>query len=145
MATKGRPDKLDLDRQKVLLTAVRAGLPLKHAAKLAGIGRSTLFKWLAKGRSESRGPRRDLVDALKKAETELMREALDSIRKIAKTAKQWTAWAWLLERRWPDDFGQQRHEISELKKQLKEVEAVIRGPGSTPPSSNPPSPGSGAG
>jgi hypothetical protein len=124
----GRP-KISPEKQQVILNAVRAAVPLNRAAALAGVHVSTVHAWKAKGKVAKDGPYREFFDALKREEGVFITKALTEIQAIAKNAKQWTAWAWILERRWPEEFGQSRHEITELKKQLKELENLIRGNG----------------
>ncbi len=48
-------------------------------------------------------PYLEYSDAVKKAEAELERKALEGI--TAAGAKNWTAWAWILERKWPERYG----------------------------------------
>lgn len=47
----GRPSLLTADRQQHIVRLVRAGSYLNVAAQHAGIGRSTLMSWLARGRA----------------------------------------------------------------------------------------------
>lgn len=45
--TRGRPSKLDPDVARTIIDTVRAGNYLETGAAYAGIGRSTLMRWLA--------------------------------------------------------------------------------------------------
>lgn len=67
-----------------------------------------MLRWIARGREQSRGIYRDLVDALVKAEAQSEILAVARIRKAGEV--HWTATAWWLERRYPERWarGQDR-------------------------------------
>jgi hypothetical protein len=97
-------------RKQTILNALSVGVPLSEACHLAQIDESTL--WRAR---KSRGK---LRMAVKKAEAELI-QGLTSIVLLAAKNGQWSAAAWLCERRWPQHFAKvERQEVS--------------GPGGTP-------------
>ena len=99
---------LDLQVVETLTAAIRLGAPREQAAAAAGIGVSTLYKWLQEGETDLGRPlTRELVDAVKKAEAESMTNALLCIQRAAEEGK-WQAAAWLLERRFPDSFGRRQ-------------------------------------
>jgi transposase len=100
----GRPNALTPKRQKIILNALSVGVPLEHACALAGIDDSTV--------NMAKRKRRELVAAIKGAEGKLI-QGLTSIILLAAKNGQWTAGAWLLERRWPQQFAKiERHEVS---------------------------------
>ncbi len=92
---EGRPSKLTPEIRKKILKHVENGLPYQLAAESVGIARSTLQDWKAKNP--------DLADALKEAEAKSVAVLVARIKKASH--ENWTAAAWLLERRHPDLFG----------------------------------------
>ena len=70
-----------------------------------GIAEGTFYRWL---REDDTKLKRALSQGLKKAEAEYKGELLESIMETATRAKnpQWTAAAWLLERKYPDEYAQ---------------------------------------
>lgn len=123
----GRPTKLTPQIQRVILNAVRAAVPMNKAAALAGVDVSTIFGWKKLGKKQKSGIYFEFFTALKKAESEFIRKALNQIQTIARTEKQWTALAWILERRFPEEFGNQRHVIADLEKKVKALEEITGG------------------
>ena len=92
----GRPTKRTPEREQRLLDALRAGNTRLHAAKYAGIGENTLGDWLRRFR--------DFRDLIEKAESEAIVRHVANIAKAAADG-QWTASAWWLERRYPQDYA----------------------------------------
>ena len=58
----GRPSKFAPEAAAVL-AHVRRDSPRHIAANAAGLGRSTLMRWMARGKGERRGQFRDFWDA----------------------------------------------------------------------------------
>jgi hypothetical protein len=91
-------------RVKQICNALQIGVPLEYASSLAKIDISTLNRARAKSKA--------LCAAIKGAEGTLI-QGLTSIILVAAKNGQWTAAAWLLERRWPQLFAKtERHEVS---------------------------------
>jgi hypothetical protein len=91
--TKLNPETLDR-----LVEAVQLGATWEMAAAAAGVDVSTVHRWRAdEGNCELR-------DRLKAAEAVGALTALRSIRDAA-AGGTWQAAAWLLERRYPADYG----------------------------------------
>ena len=103
--TTGRKTKLSPDLQKRLLDAIAAGNYIHTACAAVGIGESTYFKWLERGRA-GESPYREFIEALTRAE----QQAIVSLVKIVRSHAigDWRAAAFLLERRQKKDWG--RHE-----------------------------------
>lgn len=78
--------------------AISLGLTHELAAKYAGIGRSTFYLWIEKGRAQEDGPYRAFVEALDEAEAKNAARCMAEVLKAAK-AGTWQAAAWLMERR----------------------------------------------
>jgi hypothetical protein len=90
-----RPKYADPEVMLPLLHYIEEGLPMSDAARLAGVGPSTLYEW------------RETVpavrEALKGAEAKFKATMVAHIRRAAPT--QWQAAMTMLERRFPEDFG----------------------------------------
>lgn len=91
-----RPTKLTPARQKAIMRAIEQGATYEHAAAAAGIHYDTLNEW--------RKANPEFAEALKAAEA---RGVLACLRRIEEAAKsgQWQAAAWILERRYPEEYG----------------------------------------
>jgi hypothetical protein len=131
-----RPIKLTPETQERVLKAIRAGNTREATAEYAGIGRSTLYRWIELGERRKKGIHREFWDALKKAESEceirnvgiiqlacqggevIERKTIrkqDGATEVVEkyTRADWTAAAWWLERRRPGAWGRKdRHEIT---------------------------------
>lgn len=128
-----RPDKLTPERQQRIVTAIRAGNTREAAAGYGGVHAATLYRWLAKGKVARNGSKcRELYEAVKDAENECELTSVAIIRAAAQ--RHWTAAAWWLERRRPDQWGRKeslditiRREAEKIAKETGlEVEEVIR-------------------
>jgi transposase len=101
----GRPPKLQLtpEVQARIVQAVSAGSYLDTAASYAGVARSTMYRWLNRGRRDKKGVYAEFAKAVHKA----MADAeIRDITQIAKaTEASWQASAWRLERKFPDRWG----------------------------------------
>lgn len=148
MAGPGRQPKLTPAIHTAIVSSVRAGVPYKYAADGAGISPRTMRKWMAAGKKAKKAsPFAAFYSAVKKAESV---GVTSRVRRIIKAAKggqiieritttttnatgatttrvveklsvgQWTADAWMLERRYPDEFAANR------KKDIEDaVEKII--------------------
>ncbi len=83
----------------------RHGLTNRDICQAVGIAEQTFYRWINKPANRLH---RSLSEALKKAEAEYKGELLESIMETATRQKnpQWTAAAWLLERKYPDEYAQ---------------------------------------
>ena len=96
--------------------ATRAGLSASAIADYAGIGRSTFFEWMRRGREagealdaglsieSSEHPFLDFVDEFRRVQATTEVEALAVIGRAA-DGGNWRAAAWYLERAHPDKWG----------------------------------------
>ena len=75
-----------------------------------GITEGTFYRWL---REDDTKLKRALKQGLKKAEAEYKETLLQSIMATATREKnpQWTAAAWLLERKYPDEYAQTARKV----------------------------------
>ena len=83
MSVTGRPSKLTAAAQKSIADGVAKGLPLKHAARCAGVGESTLRAWRATGRAEASGPYQALEAAIKKADSDAVARNVATVQRAA--------------------------------------------------------------
>lgn len=90
-----RPTKCSPIVQDGLLKALRGGNTRTAAAAAVGIDRTTLTRWLARSAT--------LRVDVEKAEADAERRAVGQIRSAMRTS--WTAAAWWLERRRPEEWG----------------------------------------
>lgn len=98
--TMGRPPiELDEARRARMLAALEAGATLRIAAAAAGVSESTLRRWRDRAGD----------DEMKAAEARGALLALQAIRDAAMGPHPgtWQAAAWLLERRYPAEYGRQ--------------------------------------
>lgn len=94
----GRRIKLNEEREKRIIQAIKLGGTYQIAAENAGIARSTLYDWLRKGDKQAKGLYRTFLDNFKKAEAAAALAALANISRASQNG-DWKASAWLLERR----------------------------------------------
>lgn len=120
----GRPTLLNPTRQAALLNAIEQGMPLKHAAAMAGMSYDTLNAWQKRGENESAPEQfRQFCQLLRHSQAVAMQVHLTSICDAAK--RDWRAAAWMLERRFPEDFARQQqleHSVSNAKPWLPDPE-----------------------
>jgi hypothetical protein len=99
---RGQPSKLDEKVKRRLIAALEAANTYACAARAAGIGERTFFRWMERGRRASKGEywqfRQDILEAVAKSQEELVR------RWHAKTDDDWRAARDLLARRWPEEW-----------------------------------------
>lgn len=88
-----------------LIEALASGQSRRTAAAMAGVSQSTLFAWMAAGREDAESPEGDLVRRVEEAEAEFIARHVANVEKAAIEDKQWTASAWLLERKDPEAWA----------------------------------------
>lgn len=93
--------KLTPATQKRICEAIRLGATYVHAANAAGISYETFNEW--------RKTKPQFSEAIQKAEGECVEEQLRVIRQAA-SERNWQASAWILERRYPDDYGRRERQ-----------------------------------
>jgi len=109
---KKRGVKYNEENQAKLVDAVYCGLSEDDSAALIGIGEATLKKWKEKNSKLRR--------ELKKASRLFKLERLKSIRSAG--GKSWQAEAWLLERKYNEEFGaRSRTDITSKGEAIKGV------------------------
>lgn len=130
----GRPTKLTPEIQERICQAIRTGNTRKDAAAYAGVSERAMAYWQARGRRRKKGRYFQFLQALQKADADAICRNVAVIQKATQggtvvsrktitrkdgsvevsetfSEPQWTAAAWWLERRRPDDYGKrERHE-----------------------------------
>ena len=104
----GRPTKYVPEIIEKILNAIAVGAPFTHACNYAGISFETFNEW--------RKQYSEFSEQVKEAEGKAVIGWLARIEQAAKDGN-WTAAAWKLERRFPEDFGK-RDKIQVDVKQL---------------------------
>ena len=111
----GRPSKLTPERAQAIALAVSEGHYLQHAAAAAGVARSSVHSWLARGQKARKRldgggepepdeePYLDFLEALEGAERCAAELGIAPIR-AAMADGDWRAAAWYLERRLPSHW-----------------------------------------
>jgi hypothetical protein len=108
-----RPHKLTPTLRRQILGLLRSGVGLGRSARMAGIHPDTAGRWIAE--------RPDFAEAVEAARAEST-GFLE--RQIAQASRRdWKAAAWILERRFPEEFG--RPAIRMEAKATLDLEAVL--------------------
>lgn len=100
----------------MVLQALRIGAPIRQAAPAAGIPYGTFAWWMSEGRNEqaardnglAANPGRDWhVELVHEVERAINEAAVASVVHINRAAAngRWQAAAWMLSRRFPEDWG----------------------------------------
>lgn len=93
------------------------GLPVTLATAAAGVGRSTFYKWLEDPKFAEQ------------VEAAQARSAVPLLARITSASEtQWQAAAWILERRWPGEFG--RRDRLQTEQTGPPLEVIVRRMGS---------------
>jgi hypothetical protein len=109
----GRPEKLSAAVQARIVDAISAGASREKAAQAAGVSRSTLQSWLARGQEpKAPVPFQKFVEAFREAEVAAYLASIESIRQAADRG-EWRAAAFMLERRHRDEFARNPPERSD--------------------------------
>lgn len=108
------------DRVAVLVNALKSGAYLETACTYAGIGESTVYRWLERGRTENERLEKgeeanpdeasylELWEAIEKARSEATLRNVTLIQTAAQNGT-WTAAAWWLERTSPKLYGRRNY------------------------------------
>ncbi len=121
MATKGNHYKKTPATLKIIYKAIADGLTQRDAAALAGISEDTFSLW--------KNDNSDFSEQIRKKEIEHKRKLIQIIEKAS--LRSWQAAAWRLERKYKEEFSnnktlQEEMDKLEGKRQLDEIGANIR-------------------
>lgn len=103
--------KFNDERTQQILADLSDGQTRACAAARAGITDRTMQNWMARGR-RGEEPFASFVSSVKKAERDAEALAVGEIRKAGK--KNWTAYAWWLERKFPESWGKDTELLREI-------------------------------
>jgi hypothetical protein len=106
----GRPLLCNQETIDRLTYSLRLGSPLKYALKYARIAPETYNLYMTLGRAGEE-PYLSFLNAVESCEGEFVQKNLDVVNKAA-SEKQWSAAAWLLERRIPSNFSKNQTRIN---------------------------------
>lgn len=96
--------KLTPALQKKIGDNIILGMPIKYAAEVSGITERAFYYWMDAGEKAKSGLYYDFYNYINECKAKSIQTHLKLITKAAK-AGTWVASAWLLERRFPDEFG----------------------------------------
>ena len=108
----GRPCKLNDDMRIAICAHIANGHTYQDACLLCGITEQTLISWRKQGAKDTDGIFFELLQGIKAADASFKETHLSVIR----NEPHWTAHAWLLERKYPQEFG--RRETIALEDKL---------------------------
>jgi hypothetical protein len=115
----GRPQAFSQEKADRVCEAVRRGMSYKQAAAYAGISYSTLNRWRIEGQDEEGAP--EFWEFWKSFEQAAGEAAFRNLGYIDEAASRgdWKAAAWMLERRYPEEWGKgRRHRNDPLEPML---------------------------
>lgn len=105
---RGRPSSFSPERAEKLLAAVRKGVPYVHAAAAAGVSFDTFNRWRLKGENDEGEEYCEFCEQLAAAESEAASLLVSRI--VEASRKDWRAAVWMLQRRFPKEWGTDRKE-----------------------------------
>ncbi len=132
-----RKTKLTPEVTRLFIQALEMSMTIDLASKYAGITNSTFYNWMHRGKRDGEGIYFEFLETVNKA---IARSALINMAVIQKAAKNgnWTASAWILERRFPEEYGRQKKDpqvllqidakeasITQLIQQVKETDLEL--------------------
>lgn len=98
--------KLTYDLVAQIVELKRDGLCDADIIAAIGVHPATFYRWLKEGETARIGVKRALYEEIKKAEAYYKKSLLTTIKSAAESrAQYWTAAAWLLERKYPMEYG----------------------------------------
>lgn len=110
----GRPTLLTPELQDAICAAIRRGMYAVRACALVGVSKTSFYAWKTRG-DAGEEPYADFLAAVTQAEAEFQEASLECIAAAAKplvaedgklvAAGDWRALSWVMERRFPDDYG----------------------------------------
>lgn len=101
--------KLTPETCEAICTSIAKGNTIKYSVMKEGIHESTFYNWMKKGEESKtqRGIYYEFFESIKKAQEEGKNHLVRGIQEHGK--KNWQAMAWLLERKYPHEFGRREN------------------------------------
>ncbi|MDV6237532.1 hypothetical protein CH379_018015 [Leptospira ellisii] len=114
----GRPSKLTKAVKEKFFAAISNGHTYESSCALAGISERAFYQWKAKGTDASEKRNSEYVQFVQELAE---KEALAKIKLLSDIQKSdsWQAKAWILERRWPEEWG--RKDKVSIEKEIEQV------------------------
>lgn len=103
---KKKPGRKTLLNDQMIKNAVKAigmGVTDRAAQDLLGITHDTWYTWIEKGEAQPNSIYAEFTDAIKKARAQLQADCIRRVKLAG--SREWQAAAWILERKWSEDFG----------------------------------------
>ena len=119
MARAGAKPKLSKEVVSRAVQLKKGGANNKDIAAAIGVGESTFSRWINDPKSDLQ---RQLQQELKKAEADYKNALLAVIAKASRE-RDWKAAAWLLERKYPQEYARTDRVQAEVK---QETQASVR-------------------
>lgn len=125
----GRPSKLSEKVKEKFFAAISNGHTYESSCALAGISERAFYQWKAKGTDNNEKRNSEYVQFVQELAE---KEALAKIKLLSDIQKSdsWQAKAWILERRWPEEWG--RKDKVSVEKEVQQVVVYLPDNGRTP-------------
>jgi transposase len=122
-----RPSKLTPNITKRIGENIALGLPYSLAAEAAGIAYQTFNDWMNKGKTEKSGKYYQFYIFIQKCNADAAKKCLERLNEAA-GAGNCQVCMWILERRFPENFG--RHEYRKMnlvsENKNENVEIIVK-------------------
>ena len=130
---QGRPSKLTPELQAEIINLLKMGNYIETVCGVVGLNTSTYYDWMKKGKNATnpRNKHRKFQEAVEQAQAWSIARDVALITKAGE--KDWRATAWMLSRKYPDEYGLNKYEdwatdITELDEEhvsLSKEDSVI--------------------
>lgn len=101
-----RKPKLTMDMVETAISLKERGIYDCDIIEALGVHQSTFYRWIKEGETARQGSaKRALNEGLKKANVGFKASLHDTILKASEKPQYWTAAAWMLERRFPEQYA----------------------------------------
>ena len=97
---KRKTTKAQAEVRAEIIANLKEGMTVEAAVLLAGITTSTYYRWLESDEKFS--------EEIAQAHRYFEAIAIARIKQAATDRMDWKAWAWMLEKRYPDDYGKRQ-------------------------------------
>ena len=135
MPKRGAKSKLTKDRIDSICTYIENGMTNADAATLSGITDRVFYKWIAQAEEALAKAEEGDKSLLRKCKLQIeLKESVEKAKSSFKafhiqnitraSARNWTASAWMLERKYPEEFGMLDRQtvLAQKDKQAKQSE-----------------------
>lgn len=114
-----------LDKIDQLIGHLRKGHHIVTACKRVGLTKKTFYQWLEDARKGKSTEHVEFARRVDEAMADFEMGLIESIMKIGKEDKVWTALAWIAERRFAERWAQQQH-IKVVQEVTNQVETILK-------------------